>query len=141
MIHAMWAIPSTFHQCVKFPYNGIEIVIHGDLDSFQHCNHLKASVDNQIQSTLNHLQGYQNRITRRNNNRVRPKKIYVGDLVLKENQRNLAKRDKPGKSEPNWLAPFIIRRVIGNNTYYLATMEGDPLPNPMNSMHLKRYYI
>lgn len=47
-IHAMQVVPSTFHQCVKFPYNGIEIIIHGDPNPFEHCNHLKASVDNQI---------------------------------------------------------------------------------------------
>lgn len=47
-IHVVCVVPSTFHQCVKFPYNGIEIVIHGDLDTFQHWNHLKASVGNQI---------------------------------------------------------------------------------------------
>lgn len=47
-IHAMKAVPSTFHQCVKFPCNGIEITIHGDPDPFQFCNHLKDSVDNQV---------------------------------------------------------------------------------------------
>lgn len=47
-INAMEVIPSTFHQCVKSPFNGIKITIHGDLDPFQHCNYLKASVDNKV---------------------------------------------------------------------------------------------
>lgn len=29
-IHEMQAIPSTYHQCVKFPHKGAEIVIPGD---------------------------------------------------------------------------------------------------------------
>ena len=29
-IHDMQAVPSTYHQCVKFPYNRIEICIPGD---------------------------------------------------------------------------------------------------------------
>lgn len=65
----------------------------------------------------------------------------MGDLVLKENQRNLAERENLGKFEPNWLGPSIITRVIGNGPYNLATMEGDPLPGPMNNMHLKQYFI
>lgn len=47
-IHTMQAVPSTFHQCIKFPYNGIEITIKGDPNPFQHCNYLKDSVDNQV---------------------------------------------------------------------------------------------
>lgn len=29
-IHEMQAVPSTYHQCVKFPYNGVEVCIPGD---------------------------------------------------------------------------------------------------------------
>lgn len=61
-IHTMQAVPSTFHQCVKFPYNGIEITIKGDPNLFQHYNYLKENVDNQIpinQATplTTHLEG------------------------------------------------------------------------------------
>lgn len=47
-IHAMQAMPSDFHQYVKFPYNSIEITIHGDPNPFQHCKYLRASTDNQV---------------------------------------------------------------------------------------------
>lgn len=33
-IHAMQVVPSNFHQCVKFPYKGIEIAIQGDPNPF-----------------------------------------------------------------------------------------------------------
>lgn len=41
-------VPSTFHQCVKFLVNGVEITIHGDPNPFQHCNNLRASTKNQV---------------------------------------------------------------------------------------------
>lgn len=47
-IHVMHVVPSTFHHCVKFPYNGIQITILGDLDPFQHCNNLKTSLEKQV---------------------------------------------------------------------------------------------
>lgn len=41
------------------------------------------------------------RMMRNYNKQVKPHLFDIGDLVLKENQRNLAERDKPGKFEPN----------------------------------------
>lgn len=96
-------------------------------------------LDEKRQTALNHLQGYQNRMRRSYNKRVRPRHFEVGDIILKENQRNLVEREKPRKFEANWQGPFIITRVVGNDTYHLTTMEGDPLPEPMNNIHLKRY--
>lgn len=71
------------------------------------------------QSTLNHIQGYQNIMIRRYNKRVDPCFFEVGDIVLNENHRNLAEHEKPGKFEPNGLGPFVITKVVGNNTYHL----------------------
>ena len=39
----MQAIPSTYHQCLKFPYEGVEVTIPADLNTT--CNTLKESVD------------------------------------------------------------------------------------------------
>ena len=65
----------------------------------------------------------------------------MGDLVLKENQRNTNKdREKKGKFEPNWLGPYVIIAKFGSGAYKLATQEGRELKNPMNIMHLKRFY-
>lgn len=75
------------------------------------------------------------------NKRVIPHHFQVGDLVLKKNQRHLVEREKLGKFEANWKGPFVITRVVGNDAYHLITMEGDPLPEPMNNIHLKIYYI
>lgn len=39
-IHAMQAIPSTYHQCIKFPHNGVEITILGDANPFAYCHNI-----------------------------------------------------------------------------------------------------
>lgn len=42
-IHNMQAIPSTCHQCLKFPYEGHEITIRGDSQPFQYCKMLEGT--------------------------------------------------------------------------------------------------
>lgn len=42
-IHDMQAIPSMYHQCLKFPHNGVEVSIPVDISIS--CNTLKQSVD------------------------------------------------------------------------------------------------
>lgn len=44
-IHAMQVVPSTYHQCIKFPYNGIDITILGDANPFAFCNHIRHQFD------------------------------------------------------------------------------------------------
>lgn len=39
-IHEMKAIPSTYHQCIKFPYNGVEVIVKGNPNLFIYCNNL-----------------------------------------------------------------------------------------------------
>lgn len=41
----MQAIPSTYHQCIKFPHNGFEIKIKGDLDPFNYYNSLNPKIE------------------------------------------------------------------------------------------------
>lgn len=42
-IHSMQVIPSTYHQCIKFPHNGVKITIHADPKPFAYCHVLEAS--------------------------------------------------------------------------------------------------
>ena len=45
-IHAMKAVPSTYHQCLKFLHQGTEVTIHVDLEPFAYCNAVEASYTN-----------------------------------------------------------------------------------------------
>lgn len=42
----MQAVPSTYHQCVKFPHEGQEVTIIAD--SSQYCNNLKPTQDTRV---------------------------------------------------------------------------------------------
>lgn len=47
-IHAMRVVPSTYHQCLNFPYNSLEITIPGDPDPFQYCSNLRETIEHQV---------------------------------------------------------------------------------------------
>jgi hypothetical protein len=70
---------------------------------------------------------YQNRIKRSYNKKIKVQTFQVGDLVLKENQKNMANLDSKGKFEPNWLGPFVITASYTSRAYQLSTLEGEPL--------------
>lgn len=42
-IHNMQVVPSTYHQCLKFPYEGHKITIRGDSQPFQYCKMLEGT--------------------------------------------------------------------------------------------------
>ena len=64
----------------------------------------------------------------------------MGDLVLCENPKNQHNRDQKGKFEPNWLGPYIITTTFGSGAYLLSIVEGEQLPDPINVLHLKKFY-
>jgi len=97
-------------------------------------------LDERRLAALNHLHVYQNRLQRNYNKKIKERRFQVGDLVLKENQRNQADREKKGKFEPNWLGPFIMTAAYESGSYTLATPDGIPLDEPLNSIHLKKFY-
>lgn len=47
-IHEIQVLPSTYHQCIKFPYNGQEILISADTNPFQYCNAMGATQDSLV---------------------------------------------------------------------------------------------
>lgn len=50
-IHSLQVMSSTYHQCIKFPFNGREITIKGDSQPFQYCKLLEGK--HQYHSPLN----------------------------------------------------------------------------------------
>lgn len=97
-------------------------------------------LDEHRQQAVNHLTAYQQRMSRNYNHRVNPRVFQIGDLVLWENPKNQTKREKKGKFEPNWIGPYVIISVYGSKAYRLSTPEGDMLEEPMNNIHLRRFY-
>lgn len=71
---------------------------------------------------------------------TRNKSLQIGDMVLLWDCMN----EKP-KNHENldslWLGPYIIIGIIGANSFYLNTLEGDPVDLPVNGQMLKLYNI
>lgn len=40
-IHEMRVVPSTYHRCIKFPHNGVEVTVKADPNPFIYCNNLR----------------------------------------------------------------------------------------------------
>ncbi|GLJ17131.1 hypothetical protein SUGI_0296430 [Cryptomeria japonica] len=97
-------------------------------------------LDERRQIAFNHLKAYQQQMSHSYNHKVKPRTFEVGDLVLRENPINQQDREKKGKFEPNWLGPYIILVAYGSGAYQLSTTEGEPLEDPINNMHLRRFY-
>ena len=47
-IHVMKVVPSTYHQCVKFSYNGVKVTIPCDQDPFQFYASLRGTTTYQV---------------------------------------------------------------------------------------------
>ena len=52
-------------------------------------------------------------------------------MVLRWDARK-EQKGKHGKFDNLWLGPFIISKILENNTFILQTMEGEELSNPVN---------
>ena len=61
-------------------------------------------------------------------------------MVLKENMKVQANKEKKGKFEPTCLGPYVITTYFGSRAYQLSTVEGEPINDPTNIIHLKKFY-
>ena len=80
-------------------------------------------------------------MSRQYKKKMKPREFQIGDLVLRENPRNQTVREKKGKFEANWLGPYVITFVFGSGAYQLSTSDGEVLDTPINSIHLKKFYV
>ena len=85
------------------------------------------------------LARYQNRMAQYYNSRVRHKDFQVGDLVLRKVM-GAARDPTQGKLSPNWEGPYRVTSWQRKGTYHLETLEGQKLPHPWNTEHLRKYY-
>ena len=44
-IHTLKAVPSTYHQCLKFPHQGREVIVPRDPTPFEFCKRLEGAPD------------------------------------------------------------------------------------------------
>ena len=85
------------------------------------------------------LARYQDRMAKYYNSRVRHRDFQVGDLVLRKVM-GTDRDPTQGKLGPNWEGPYRVASWQRKDTYHLETLEGQKLPHPWNTEHLRKYY-
>ena len=82
---------------------------------------------------------YQQKMAEYYNQRVKLKRINIGDLVLRK--MTPARKDPmQGKLSPTWEGPYRVVHYSRLGSYHLEDLGGKRLPRPWNVEHLKRYY-
>ena len=82
---------------------------------------------------------YKNLMARQHDAMVKPRRLNIGDLVLKKVSLT-TKNPAHGKLRPNWEGPYRIINCKRQGSYYLEAMDGRKLKHPWNVEHLRRYY-
>lgn len=87
---------------------------------------------------LYHVQGYQRRIARAFNRKVKTKNLVEGDMVLKDIRAPAF--DPRGKFRPKWVGPYIIKTILFGGAAQLIDFDGNEFSTLINLDLLKRYY-
>ncbi|XP_077222030.1 uncharacterized protein LOC143855863 [Tasmannia lanceolata] len=95
-------------------------------------------IDEKRLKALYHVQGYQRRVERAFNKKVRVRELKKGDLVLKSFRAPVY--DPRGKFKPKWSGPYIVDEVLPGKAVRLLDENGEKLTEPTNLDQLKKYY-
>jgi hypothetical protein len=87
---------------------------------------------------LYHVQGYQRRIARAFNKKVKSRDLIEGDMVTKEIRAPVF--DIRGKFRPKRSGPFIIKTILSGGAAQLIDLDGNEFSTLVNLDQLKRYY-
>ncbi|CAL1401408.1 unnamed protein product [Linum trigynum] len=71
------------------------------------------------------------------NKKLVPHKLMLRDQVLR---RNFRPDPKHGKLASTWEGPYLIREVVGANTFKLSEFGGIKIPRTWNAQNLRKYY-
>ena len=86
-----------------------------------------------------HAQGYQKRIARAFNKKVKPRDLKEGDLVLKVLSDETF--DPRGKMKPRWSRPFVIKKIMLGDVTRIIDLDGEEMLWPINLDRLWKYNI
>ena len=84
-------------------------------------------------------QRYQQKMTKSYELAVHSRIFTQGQLELKAAEH--VRRNIPGPSQftPKWEGPYVVKEVHDSEYYYLISMDGTPLADPVNGKWLKQY--
>ena len=87
-----------------------------------------ALIDEKRARAQYHAQGYEKRIARAFNKKVKLRNLKEGDLVLKVHRDDTF--DPRGKMKPRWSGPFIIKKIMSGGATRIRNLDGkDASPN------------
>ena len=87
-------------------------------------------LDEKRLKALYHIQGYQRRLRKDFDKKVRTRDLKLGDLVLKEIQATVL--DANGKFKQNWAGPNIIKQIYSGGAVRLMDLDANPFTKPTN---------
>ena len=96
-------------------------------------------LDEKRLKALYHIQGYQRRLKKAFDIKVRTGDLKLGDLVLKEIQAPI--QDENGKFKQNWASPYIIKQIYSGGAVRLMDLDANPFTEPTNMDQLKKYHV
>eukprot|EP00253_Pinus_taeda_P006080 PITA_06080 len=156
--YALWAYTITKKQATgKSPFElvyGLDVTlpVHLKLPSYQLLQHFSTNKDvvqNIIDQILEldeaHRTAFDSickiefNIKKSFDKSSRSRSLQVGDMVLLWDCKN----EKPGKHKKFdnlWLGPYIIRDIVGPNSFHLRKLGGEPLDLPANGQILKLFF-
>ena len=74
---------------------------------------------------------YKLKVKERFDRKIKDNTFLVGDMVLRWDA-SKEQKGKHGKFDNLWFGPFIVSKILENNTFVLQTLEGEELSNPVN---------
>ena len=88
---------------------------------------------------LYHIQGFQRRLKKAFDKKVRTRDLKIGDLVLKEIQAPV--QEMNGKFKQNWAGPYIIKQIYSGGVVRSMDLDANPFTEPTNMDQLKKYHV
>ena len=98
-----------------------------------------ALIDEKRARAQYHAQGYQKRIVRTFNKKMKPRNLKEGDLVLKVLRNETF--DPSGKMKPRWSGPFIVKKIMSGGAMRITDLDGEEILHPINMDRLWKYHI
>ena len=86
-----------------------------------------------------HIQGYQKRLRKAFNKKVRVRDLKIGDLVLKEIRAPI--QETNGKFKQDQVGPYIIKQIYFGGAVRLMDLDTNSFTELINMDQLKKYHV
>ena len=124
---ALWGYRTSIRASIgATPYSlvyGSEVMLPIEVE----IQSLRVLVETKVQY---HAQGYQKRIARVFNKKVKLRILEEGDLVLKVLKDETF--DPRQKMKPRWFGPFIIKKIMSGGATRIMDLDGEEMLHPIN---------